>query len=113
MDDRSTGNQEQCHEIACLRSLSFESAKTLRSHWITSVEQFVATAATNQGRKGLEMLLGGGRDIVDTLLQESRELLGSEHYKALTQARPGGPLGAQFDDTACKKEPDGSKGGAA
>lgn len=98
------------HEIGCLRSLTPSLAQALQSHWIVSVEQFVAAAATAQGRKGLESLLGGGASIVDGLLRQSLELLGRTRYEALIQAKAGGPLGAKFNDpmvTSC-----GSKEGA-
>ena len=105
--------REKEHELSALGSLASGSAQTLRSHWITTVEQLVATAATEQGRKGLESLLGGARASVDVLLRESRELLGTQRYEVLMQGRPGGPLGARFDDPAFKTKSSGSKGGAA
>jgi hypothetical protein len=99
-----TGNsrRDQDHEISALSSLASQSAQKLRSHWITTVEQLIASAATAQGRKGLESLLGGSAEAVESLLNEARELLGRERYETLTQAKPGGPMGARFDDPAFK-----------
>ncbi|MEW6078711.1 MAG: hypothetical protein AB1724_12920 [Thermodesulfobacteriota bacterium] len=105
--------QEQGHDIACLESLESHSAQALRSYWITSVEQFVASAATDQGRRGLNKLLAGNPASLDELLQESQKILGSQRYEALIQARPGGPLGARFDETQFNTDSDNGNGGAA
>jgi hypothetical protein len=106
-----TRKREQAHEIASLRSLAIASAQSLRSRWITTVEQLVASAATAQGRKGLESLLGESPDAIDKLLNEARVLLGCERYEILMHAKQGGALGARFDDPAFN--PGGSKGGQA
>ncbi len=86
------------HELSALGSLSPRSAHELRSRWINTVEQFVSASATEQARESLKNLLADTQVPVDVLLQEARQILGAEHYNALMQAKPGGPLGARFDD---------------
>lgn len=89
---------EKEHELSALRSLSSGSAQMLRSHWINTVEQFVSAGATEEGREGLKKLLVDTQVPFDALLQEAREILGAQQYETLMQAKPGGPLGARFDD---------------
>ena len=90
--------QEKEHELSALHSLASASAQKLRSHWINTVEQFVAAGATEQGREGLKTLLTETQVSVQVLLQEAREVLGAHQCDALLQAKPGGALGARFDD---------------
>ena len=99
MSGSSEANRQKTeHELSALRSLSPGSVHELRSRWINTVEQFVSAGATEQGREGLKNLLTDTQVTIDALLQEAREIIGAEQYDALTQAKPGGPLGARFDD---------------
>lgn len=103
--------QGKIHELSALGLLTPDNAQKLRSHWINTVEQFVSAAATEQGCEGLNNLLADTDVTADALLQEARAILGELHFMALMQAKPGGPLGARFDDPSYNPIPDGSKGG--
>lgn len=103
-------DREQDHEITCLQSLPPSVAQTLRSRWITTVEQFVAAAATDQGRKGLETLLAEDSLVtVVEVLREALDVIGPDCYNALIQMRSGGPLGARFDDQMLNAKLGGSE----
>mgnify|MGYP000641175282 CR=1 FL=1 len=86
------------HDILLLKSLPPSLAQKLRAHWIDTVEQFVALCGTEQGREGLKTLLTETQVPIEVLLGEAREILGDGDYETLMLAKPGGPLGALFND---------------
>jgi hypothetical protein len=113
MDTKDVGSQGVNHGLSLLPSMTSDATAVLAAHWITSVEQFVAAAAPPSGRAGLNHLLTGGSIAVDALLRECRDVLGTERFDSLMQARPGGSLGARFDDPARPPARGGTTGGLA
>jgi hypothetical protein len=86
------------HPIEEMSSLAPEQVRVLRSRWLVTIEAFVAAAATSEGRVGLCQALGAGENDLDNLLHDARRLLGDDRYRALMQSKPGGPMGALWDE---------------
>jgi len=72
--------------------------QALKSHWITTIDSFVAAAATEEGRAGLCSALEIEADTLNEVLQDARDALGEERYRELLAPKPGGPTGALLDD---------------
>lgn len=93
-----TDSKEQSgYALGALRSLTPLAVEQLQAHWICTVEQLVAAAATEQGRSGLGTLVQADATGVEAILKEARMLLGEAKFAALSVAGSGGKLGARFD----------------
>ncbi|MCC5829237.1 MAG: hypothetical protein JJU36_07295 [Phycisphaeraceae bacterium] len=81
-----------------LTRLSFCQLQALKSRWITTIDAFVAAAATVRGRAGLCSALDIEMDTLDEVLRDACDALGEQRYRDLLAARPGGPTGALLED---------------
>jgi hypothetical protein len=70
----------------------------LKSRWITTIDEFVAVTATDEGAKGICNALGIEQKTLEILLQEARNLVGNDRYIKLCESKPGGHLGLLLDD---------------
>lgn len=101
------------HEIASMHSMTSAFVCTLHTHWINTIEQLVALASTEEGRKGLSVILEVGETQIDEILQESMKILGSTLYEKLINAqhiKTGGALGARFKGIASQDKSNKPKG---
>lgn len=80
--------------LAELERLPVHCVGILANLWITTIEELVAIASTEEGRSHLLRLLSLEAGDLEHLLLDAREALGTEAYAALSTAAPGGPLGA-------------------
>ena len=84
--------------IADMCRLTLAQQEALKSRWLTTIDAFVAAAATPEGQAGLCKVLEVEPDALGVLLQDARDSLGEDRYAALMHPRPGGPTGALFED---------------
>jgi len=81
-----------------MAKLSFRQLQALKSRWITTINAFVAAAATKEGRAGLCRVLDVKLEVLDDILRDACDSLGEERYRQLLAPRSGGPTGALLDD---------------
>ena len=91
---RSTG----AFPIEGMAKLSPCQLQALKSRWMTTIDTFVAAAATEEGRAGLCKALDIELELLDDILQDARNSLGEERYRGLLAPTPGGPTGALLDE---------------
>jgi len=75
----------------------------LKGRWITTAEQVLATAASTEGRRGLEEALGLGADGMHQLLDRLAQVVGEAKAAQLLQPSAGGALGAMLTDDQKKQ----------
>lgn len=95
---RDSDSRAESLPIERIGGLSPSQSEALRSRWITTIDSFVAAAATEEGRAGLCSALEIEADQLDDVLQDARGALGEERYRELLAPKPGGPTGALLDD---------------
>jgi len=97
-DDADRQGRTDALPLERMAKLSPRQLQALKSRWITTIDSFVAAAATEEGRAGLCSVLDIEADTLDEVLQDARDALGEERYTELLAPRPGGPTGALLDD---------------
>lgn len=98
MENISEGSlQNPTYPIEKMSKLSANQLQALKDQWITTIDSFVATTATKEGRHGLCVILGIDLQALDELLQDARLKLGQKRYQDLLVSRPGGPIGVLID----------------
>jgi hypothetical protein len=82
--------------------------QALKSRWMTTVDAFVAAAATKGGQVGLCKAMEVEPDSLGDLLQEAHDLLGEDRFRILLDPKPGGPTGVLWDEAEPWRTADGS-----
>lgn len=95
--------------IRTMQGFTTQQCEALNARWITTVDAFVAAAATETGRRGLCEVLGMDSGALDALLGNARDLLGKERYARLSVPVPGGPLGALLEEESSSGESSGHR----
>jgi|GEM_PF-2133828 len=84
--------------LSSLAELTHSQVLTLKSHWITSIDALVAAAATEGGRRGICQALNIDTGRLAGILRGACDRLGDRRYRELSDAQPGGPTGARWND---------------
>lgn len=73
---------------------SAEQVARLREHWITNGEEFLAAVSTEDGKSGVQRLLGIDEEELASVTRELAARLPATTVERLRSSAPGGPLGA-------------------
>jgi len=92
-------NPEKDSKLASLDIFSVEQLNALTDCWIETPKQFVATAATEEGRYGLKTLLNMENLAFENTLSRIKEYLSAQEREDLKTPRKGGELGVRFEDS--------------
>lgn len=93
-DDAKRPIRTDALPVEVMAKLSLCQLQALKSRWITTIDAFVAAAATEEGRAGLCQALDVEMEALDDILLDARDSLGEERYRELLAPTPGGPTGA-------------------
>ncbi len=72
--------------------------KSLREHWLATVEQVISAAATVEGRRGLERLLNIERKELEDIIGRLSKMLAPEVLEEISKPAAQKPLGVIFDE---------------
>lgn len=102
-----TGNHDnkdkaEINPITGITRLTRNQLEILKSHWIITIDEFVAVLATEQGRISISRALDLGQEEIELILNDARDIVGEDRYEELMDARPGGPTGALINDDKSK-----------
>ena len=94
---------EPRHALASLQLMTAEAGALLEQRWITSVEELIALAASDEGRAGLLSLLKLDEDGLGALLTEAERTVGPAVAARLRDRAPGGATGALLTEEQKKR----------
>jgi hypothetical protein len=76
-------DQPDAHPLDEWEALADEDRERLAGQWLSSVEEFLALAAGEEGRRGLSALLARSEEEFAALLDSARDLVGAETAERL------------------------------